>query len=209
MDRPGRIDVESVIGGLGSDVIWLTDGSDIVTENAGEGTDTILTTLHDYALNDNVEILVFVGEGGFDGLGNALDNFISGGGGNDNLDGGWGNDRIDGGDGDDNLDGGDGDDQVIGGQGNDFVMFTRGNDTLVLREGFGNDAVVGFDTDQSCSGGRDRIDVSSYGFNADALGVDILLIYDGDSTTVKIGTDSVKLILVDGNTLDARDFIFS
>ncbi len=207
-----------LIGGLGSDVIWLTDGSDIVTENADEGTDTILTTLHDYALNDNVEILVFVGEGGFDGLGNALDNFISGGGGNDNLDGGWGNDtlyggdgndRIDGGCGDDNLDGGDGDDQVIGGQGNDFVMFTRGNDTLVLREGFGNDAVAGFDTDSSGRGGRDRIDVSSYGFNADALGVDILLIYDGDSTTVKIGTDSVKLILVDGNTLDARDFIFS
>ena len=94
-------------------------------------------------------------------------------------------------------------------QGNDFIMFTRGNDTLVLRQGFGNDMVAGFDTDQSGGGGHDRIDVSAYGFTAGALGVDILLVYDGESTTVKIGDDSVKLLLVDINTLDGRDFIFS
>ena len=198
-----------LIGGLGSDVIVLTNASDVVIENAGEGTDTIATTLNAYALNDNVEILVFIGDGDFAGSGNALDNRITGGSGNDTLYGGAGNDTLDGGSGDNTLDGGDGNDYVINGQGNDFVMFTRGSDTLVLRQGFGNDVVIGFDTNSSGQGAHDRIDVSSYGFHEDAFGVDILLIYDGDSTTLRIGADSVKLVLVDVNTMDRHDFIFS
>ena len=207
-----------LIGGLGSDVILVRDAGDIVIESAGGGTDTVITTLSSYALTDNIEILMHVGEGSFTAIGNALSNFISGSGdadylsgrgGNDTLDGGAGDDSLDGGEGDDTLDGGEGDDCVTGGQGNDYVMFTRGSDTLVLRQGFGNDIVIGFDPNSRGFSGSDRIDVSSYGYTADSLGVDILLIYDGESTTVRIGSDSVKLVLVDINTMDRHDFIFS
>lgn len=198
-----------LIGGLGNDLIIVSNSGDIVIEQFGQGTDTVTTTLNGYDLGENVEILIFTGTGDFTGSGNDLDNIITGGGWDDMLSGGAGADTLYGGDGNDNLDGGDGDDFVYGGQGSDFVMFTRGSDTLVLRPGFGNDVVIGFDTSSSGPGGHDRLDVSAYGFNADSLGVDILLIYDGEATTITIGADSVKLLLVDIKTLDRNDFIFS
>lgn len=214
----GGYGADLLIGGLGSDVIVVNDCQDIVIEGEGEGIDTVTTNLSEYSLSDNVEILVYTGGGEFQGSGNDLGNIIiggnlndliEGGDGNDSLYGGYGNDHLDGGDGDNYLDGGDGDDYVTDNQGNDYVLFTRGNDTLILRPGFGNDVVIGFDTESSGSEGRDRIDVSAYGFNESSLGVDILLIYDGESTLVKIGADSVKLVLVDAHTMDRQDFIFS
>lgn len=207
-----------LIGGLGSDVIVLTDRHGVAVEAAGEGTDTVQTTLDTYVLAGNFEILVYIGDGEFTGTGNDLDNTVSGGANNDQLDGaggddtiygGAGNDILDGGGGDNFLDGGAGDDWVIDGQGSDYIMFTRGSDTLVLRPGFGNDVVIGFDTSSGGFGHADRIDVTSYGFTDAAFGQDILLIYDGESTTVQIGADRVKLILVDASTMDRHDFIFS
>jgi Ca2+-binding RTX toxin-like protein len=212
------------------DTMQVVSGDTIVIASEQSGacpsSDSLAATTNDtagnphtaYELTGNVQVLVFVGENGFTGTGNSLANFMSGGSnadilsgmaGDDTLLGGGGDDVLDGGAGADTLDGGDGDDWVMGGQGDDYVVFTRGNDTLVLRPGFGNDVVSGFDTNSRGQGGHDRIDVSAYGFSADSFGVDILLIYDGDSTVVKIGADSVKLVLVDAHTMDRQDFIFS
>ena len=60
----------------------------MVTETAGEGTDTVNTDLASYTLGANVENLNYTGAGNFAGTGNALANVIIGGAGNDTLDDG-------------------------------------------------------------------------------------------------------------------------
>lgn len=231
----GGRDRDLMIGGLGDDRYVVDNVGDVVIELAGEGLDTVETTLRTYVLPDNVEVLVYAGKGDFAGTGNALDNTIVGGAGNDVLIGGDGNDVLSGGDGDDQLFGGEGDDVLIGGAGNDFlhggsgrnrfdggdgddvvysgtgddyILFTRGNDTIVLMPGFGNDVLEGFRPDSSGSGSRHRIDVSAYNFDEDALGRDILLIYTEDGTSVQIGDDSLLLVMVDVAELDKSNFIF-
>jgi Ca2+-binding RTX toxin-like protein len=72
----------------------VDDAADAVTELAGEGSDTVNTTLAAYMLEDNVENLRFTGSGGFAGAGNALSNTIIGGAGNDLLTGGLGRDTF-------------------------------------------------------------------------------------------------------------------
>ncbi|MBS7691515.1 hypothetical protein I0E98_18095 [Pseudomonas lalucatii] len=67
-----------MIGGLGNDVYEVTDLGDSVIELAGEGTDTVWTSLLTYTLSANVENLVYSGSGNFTGIGNALANSIRG-----------------------------------------------------------------------------------------------------------------------------------
>lgn len=107
----------SLDGGLGTDTMAGRDGddayqvdnvSDVVTESANEGSDTIRTTLSSYTLGANVENLHFTGTGNFTGAGNALDNLIRGGADDDDLSGGDGDDSFEESGGDDLVDGGDG-----------------------------------------------------------------------------------------------------
>ena len=105
---------DTMVGGLGNDTYVVDNAGDVVTENAGQGTDTVKTTLSSYTLGADLENLTFIGAGDFNGVGNALANTIIGGTGNDVLDGGGGNDTITGGGGADTL---------IGGLGNDIFLF--------------------------------------------------------------------------------------
>ena len=84
-------------GGAGNDTYVAIDGADQVIELAGEGIDTVRTATGSYTLGANVENLVFTGSGDFTGNGNALDNAVTGGTGNDTLTGGAGADALDGG----------------------------------------------------------------------------------------------------------------
>ena len=59
------------------------------------------TALASFTLAINVENLTYTGSGNFAGTGNALDNVIKGGGGNDTLNGGTGSDTMKGGAGND------------------------------------------------------------------------------------------------------------
>ncbi|EJB07336.1 putative calcium-binding protein, partial [Rhizobium leguminosarum bv. trifolii WSM597] len=81
----------------------VDNAGDIVTENAGAGTDTVRTTLASYTLGSDVENLTYVGTGAFAGTGNALNNIITGGAGVDTLSGGVGNDTLIGGGGDNSF----------------------------------------------------------------------------------------------------------
>ena len=74
-----------------------------MSENAGEGIDTISTVLSSYALGANVENLKFTGAGNFVGTGNSLANIITGAAGNDTLDGSVGADTMSGGLGNDTI----------------------------------------------------------------------------------------------------------
>jgi serralysin len=126
----GGSGADTMLGGVGNDTYVVDNAGDVVTENAGAGTDLVQSTLNAYTLSANLENLTFIGNGNFAGTGNALANAITGGAGNDTLDGGTGNDSLVGGDGDDTLMGGVGNDSLNGGVGNDILMGGLGNDTL-------------------------------------------------------------------------------
>jgi hypothetical protein len=85
-------------GGQGDDT-YLVDANDTIVELAGQGIDTIRTTIGSYNLGANVENLNYIGTGNFVGRGNELDNIITGRWGDDILTGGGGNDTLNGGDG--------------------------------------------------------------------------------------------------------------
>jgi len=66
-------------GGAGNDTYVVSVVGDTIVEQAGGGTDTVLTSLSVYQLAVGVENLTYSGTGHFTGIGNALDNFITGG----------------------------------------------------------------------------------------------------------------------------------
>ncbi|MBP2233286.1 VCBS repeat-containing protein [Azospirillum agricola] len=106
----GGLGADSMAGGAGNDVYIVDDAGDVVTELAGQGSDEVRTSLSSYTLGANVELLTYSGTGPFSGGGNALDNRLTGAGGDDSLSGYAGNDTLVGGFGADTLDGGTGTD---------------------------------------------------------------------------------------------------
>nr|WP_249484910.1 hypothetical protein [Pseudomonas sp. HS6] len=84
-------------GGAGDDVYILNTGSATVIEQVGGGNDEVRTNYGQISLNANVERLTYTGTGAFIGYGNASDNIITGGIGNDTLFGGDGADQFFGG----------------------------------------------------------------------------------------------------------------
>jgi hypothetical protein len=107
-------------GGRGDDVYLVERAGDRVVERAGEGTDTVMSSIA-FVLPANVERLTLTGGLAIDGTGNFLANVIKGNGaqnvltglaGADSLVGQDGNDTMAGGAGNDSLDGGDGTDRV-------------------------------------------------------------------------------------------------
>ncbi|WP_146054491.1 beta strand repeat-containing protein, partial [Methylovulum psychrotolerans] len=91
---------DSLIGGLGDDIYIVDNIGDTVTENIGEGTDTVQSAIS-WTLGANLENLTLTGIAAINGTGNSLANtlignaganILNGGSGVDNLKGGLGND---------------------------------------------------------------------------------------------------------------------
>jgi Ca2+-binding RTX toxin-like protein len=145
---------DRLFGGDGNDHYYVSQADDIVFENAGQGIDTVTagTSYYLYANIENLDFTTFDGAG-FYGVGNDLDNRITGtygsnlligGGGNDTLDGDSGNDLLFGEAGDDRLLGGAGIDYLVGGDGDDYLEGSIGADALY--GGAGNDFLRGSET---------------------------------------------------------------
>lgn len=143
---------DSMTGGTGNDT-YVIDASDVITEAASEGTDTVIANFS-YTLKDNFENLTLTGTADIDGDGNAANNVIIGNAGNNVLDGGEGDDSLSGGAGDDILLGGEGNNTLNGGAGADILSAGDGNntfifdreDTLIIGAGKGSDTYVIDDT---------------------------------------------------------------
>jgi Ca2+-binding RTX toxin-like protein len=138
----GGSGADELIGGRGNDSFFVRDSRGSVVEFADEGYDVVNTTLAAYALSANVERLIYVGGGNFIGTGNALDNTIDSGAGNDSLAGGAGNDLIRSGSGDDLIDGQSGLDTMIGGSGDDRYYVDSTGDSVIENAGEGIDRAI-------------------------------------------------------------------
>ena len=91
-----------MIGGAGNDSYYVDNVGDSIIENANQGTDTVFTTIT-YTLAANVENLTLQGTTAINGIGNDLNNTITGNTVANTLNGGAGADTLIGGVGNDNL----------------------------------------------------------------------------------------------------------
>ena len=96
----GGAGADSLIGGLGDDNYVVDVAGDGVSENVGEGIDTINASIS-YTLAANFENLVLTGVNAVNGTGNSVSNLLVGNAANNTLDGGLGADTLKGGLGDD------------------------------------------------------------------------------------------------------------
>jgi len=117
---------DTMLGGLGNDTYLVNSAGDVVTEEVGQGADTVKSVIS-YTLGANLEYLALVGTLAINGTGNILNNNLQGNSAANTLNGGGGNDILNG-----NL----GNDSLTGGAGKDTFVFNgtldaaTNNDTI-------------------------------------------------------------------------------
>jgi Ca2+-binding RTX toxin-like protein len=125
----GAVDYDLLDGGGGDDTYYVDTGADLTFEAVNGGTDTVWANVPvanaGVYLYANVENLILQGDTAF-GVGNELNNQITGSQAANLLLGGAGNDRID------------------GGQGNDLLFGEAGADTFVFVGSTGQDVIGDF-----------------------------------------------------------------
>ena len=189
--RPGGRDanVDTLDGGLGDDRYYVDNHADVLSD-AG-GVDTVVVFNMRWTLAPGFEHLVLVNENGFQqeyGIGNNLDNHMSGGAGV-NLEGRGGNDTLVGGG--PSLRGEEGNDLITAENSGTFLFGGEGHDTLnggagttTMDGGTGNDVLTGGDATETLGG-----DVFWFSETPGAANADLI-------TDFKPG---INTILLDGN----------
>jgi len=127
----GGAGIDTLVGGTGNDTYIVDSTTDVITENASEGTDLVQSSVT-YTLGNNLENLTLTGTTSINGTGNSLNNIITGNSGNNSLRGGAG---------DDTMDGGAGTDTLVGSTGNDTYIVDSTTDTITENANEGTDLV--------------------------------------------------------------------
>jgi Ca2+-binding RTX toxin-like protein len=146
----GNAGADTMIGSLGDDSYFVDNAGDVVTEAAGQGTDTVFASVN-YSLSAGQEIEFLRANAGATGLaltGNEFANRLVGGVGNDTLDGGTGNDSLG------------------GGGGNDIFKFSPlpgGSPANFNNPVFGQDTITDFTAHAGAAANLDLIDISGLG----------------------------------------------
>ena len=118
----GGAGADYLAGGLGNDVYIVDHASDVVSEAAGAGVDTVRSSVS-HTLGANVENLELLGTAAINGTGNTLANTLVGNSANNTLNGGSGADVM------------------RGGAGNDTYIVDNAGDVVVENPGEGIDLV--------------------------------------------------------------------
>jgi Ca2+-binding RTX toxin-like protein/subtilisin-like proprotein convertase family protein len=137
----GWTGADIMAGGMGDDTYVVDESGDIVKESKNAGTDSVKSYIDGYKLPTNVENLILMGDRPRGGIGNALDNILSGNSADNILSGGKGNDTLYGFDGNDTLSGDSGADSMVGALGNDTYVVDNPDDVVVEQAGEGIDTV--------------------------------------------------------------------
>jgi Ca2+-binding RTX toxin-like protein len=192
-DLDGGAGADVMTGGLGGDTYHVTAG-DSTIENPGEGYDIVYSGIS-WTLAANVEKLLLTGTGNVSGVGNDLNNSITGTSGANLLSGLGGDDYLTGGAGNDQIDGGAGRDTLIGGTGADQFVFHDGD--------LGTNSSTADVIKDFSSAEGDKINLQ---------GVDANSLLSGDQSFTFIGTDSfhgvageLRYVEVNGNTMIYAD----
>lgn len=171
---------DTMIGGAGNDFYYVDAAGDAVIEFGGEGDDTVLHFGGSYELSGNVENMRFLDGTGNVGVGNALDNTLSG---------AIGVDQLSGGDGNDTLDGSYGADVLSGGADADVFVFSA------------NDASVKTVTDFEA--GNDIISLAGRGLQFS----DLQITQDAASAMIIAGDTTIHVDMT-GGTITEASFLF-
>lgn len=137
----GGSGADEMEGGTGNDIFIVDNVGDVLVENAGEGTDTVSSSIN-FTLGDNLENLTLAGASPLSGTGNALANILTGNDAANHLYGLDGKDTLYGGAGKDVLDGGLGNDTMRGGIGDDSYVVDSISDRAIENAGEGTDTVM-------------------------------------------------------------------
>ena len=128
----GSTGADTLIGGFGNDTYIVDNARDVVSENSGEGIDTVQASVS-YTLSGYVENLTLTGTANINGTGSVDANYLLGNSGNNSLSGSAGDDTLDGGTGKT--------DTLVGGTGNDLYLVNSASTVLVENGSEGIDTV--------------------------------------------------------------------
>ncbi len=137
----GGAGFDALYGGKGNDRYVVIDNNDSIFEFAGEGIDSVETSVYFSLGGISVENLTITGTSEVSANGNELDNILIGNMARNVLLGYAGNDQLFGGGGDDSLWSGIGIDQLYGGSGDDLYTVDDPRAMIFERAGEGDDAV--------------------------------------------------------------------
>jgi Ca2+-binding RTX toxin-like protein len=131
----GGAGLDQLQGGLGDDNYIADSRNDSTLELSGEGSDSVRTAVTLYKLQANVENLVFTGDAiARTGVGNELNNGLTGTAGTDDFFGREGDDMFEGGSGNANS--------LFGGTGNDLYVIRATGDSIFEYTGEGDDTAL-------------------------------------------------------------------
>ncbi|QAU34865.1 calcium-binding protein [Janthinobacterium sp. 17J80-10] len=191
----GKAGADKLIGGAGNDLYIVDNTGDVLTENSGEGTDTVHSSVT-YTLGTNLENLSLTGTASINATGNTLANVLIGNAANNTLNGGAGADTLAGGGGNDTYtvdNAGD----AVNENGNEGTDLVQAGVTYTLAANLENLTLTGTSAINGTGNGLDNVLTGNSGANT--------LTGSAGNDTLDGSTGADKLIGGTGNDTYLRD----